>query len=64
MRDPLTYPSKNETMESQNIVVPSEGAVARLAEEGKFFFGDGQMENLIAGYRTKFGILAQDKKTA
>ena len=64
MRDPLTYPSKNETIESQNVVVPSDDAMARLAEEGNTFFGDGQMENLIATFRTKFGILANDKRTA
>ena len=48
MENPLTYPSANETIESQNIVVPDETEMAKLAEEGKFFFGDSQMENLIA----------------
>ena len=64
MLDPLTYPSKNETMESQNVVVPTEEEIAKLAEEGKFFFGDGQMDNLIATFRMKFGILARDKKSS
>ena len=45
-------------------MIPSEAACAKLADEGKLFFGDSQMENLISAYRTKTGLLAVNVKKA
>ena len=64
MLDPLTYPSSCETIESQNIVVPSEEEMAMLADQGKLFFGDSQMESLVSRFRSRQGIIVgMDKKS-
>ena len=45
-------------------MIPSEAACAKLADEGKIFFGNSQMENLVAAYRNKTGLLAVNVKKA
>lgn len=67
MLNPLTYPSATEALATEpplNVMIPSEAACAKLADEGKFFFGDSQMENLISTYRTKTGLLGVNIKKA
>jgi len=56
MRNPLTYPSKNETLKDQERVVPTY-ATMRKVERRRRYMGNIELENMIMDNLSKFGLL-------
>lgn len=63
MSNPLTYPSKGETLKDQYRAIPSESTMKKLNSKGKRpVMGSIQLENMIMDNLSKVGILVMGGK--
>ena len=63
-KNPLTYPSKNETLSDQRRAVPSQGTLMKLGIlDKKRYMGSIELENLIMDNKSKQGLLVSQSNT-
>lgn len=65
MKNPLTYPTKGETLADQNRLVPKDTTLAKLGILGqKRYMGNIELENMIMDNKSKYGLLVNSKHVA
>ena len=65
MKNPLTYPSKGETLRDQERAVPTQNTLAKLGllDNKKRFMGKIELENMIMDNISKYGLLVTQQNS-